>query len=220
MSAVSDVKALLDDAGVFWIDAHVFDALNQSLLDVWTDVRHDITTATLTFTASQASIALSTNIMIPQRITREGFEWYPTTYMHLQRDNAHWRDTGVGTPRWFVQFDAETLVPYPRPDATIEFVLWGIRYPSIEVTSTSTDFTVQVPIKNGIVYRAAALLAQNTRPALGASWNAISEEWLARARMLLRQQFKHQMPVLRPGNVWTLAHQGALRDGRKIGGLE
>lgn len=220
MSVVTEVQTLLDDSGVFWLAQHVYDASNEAQLYVWEELRHDITTQTLTVSASTTLVTLPTSIYIPQRIIRAQFEWFPTTYLELERDSRLWRSVNPSTPVWFVNWDAEHLRPYPLASAEIEFTIEGVSYPGTEITTGTEDISAIRPVKQAVIWRAAAILSQNTRPQLAASLAAAAEDYLSQAREHYHKDTgRHNIKRLRPGTIWTHAHQGVINSGRWYSGL-
>lgn len=219
MSLVSEVQTLLDDAdGVFWTDSHVYDACNEAQLYVWGETRHDIGTATFTVTANQEFASLPTTIYLPQRIVANNVEWFVTTYYELERDDRKWRAKSQAQPKWFVLHDIETLRLHPRPDDTYEYVLWGVNYPGTEIQSGTEDITAPKSLKRTVEFRAAAMIAQQTRPDLAELWNASYREHLAEFKRQLRNRHGHKIVRMRPSRRFTTrAHQGNLKVARNIG---
>lgn len=219
MSLVSDTQDLLNDAGVFWLDNHLYDALNSVQLSVWRETHHDIAVGTMTVTASQEFAAVPSPIMIPQRIRLNDVEWWSTTPTLLERDNREWRTLNEAETHWFRVFDAETFQLIPKPDATYEFDVEGVRYPATEIASGSLDITAPLDVKKAVQYGAAALLALNTRRDLHEVWLDEAARSLQRAKTRYRRRgapFRR----LRPGTGLTHAHQGDRASGRNITGVE
>ena len=219
MSPVSDTQNLLDDSGVFWVDDHLYDSLNEAQVDVWKAVRHDLAVGTATVTASQEFFSIPSPIMIPQRIVRAGVEWWATSRGRLERDNRKWRVLTVDTPKWFVPFDAETLQMVPKPDATYTLEIWGVRYPANEIGAAVLDLAnTNLRITRAVQFRGAAMLAANLRAPLMEAWLAQSADYIHKARKLLSKQRSHTGMFLRPGSRSTAAHMGIRSIGKGLAG--
>lgn len=223
MAIVGEIQTLLDDTGVFWTDQHVYDAANQAQMETWAELRHDIAVATITVTASQEFVSLPSSIMIPQRIvtvtTATKLEWYVTTHAKLEQDNRKWRAEGVAHPKWFVVFDYNTLQLYPKPDATYQYEIWGVRYPPTEITTGTEDITAEKTIKKAVIFRAAALVAQMTRPDLFEIWIQEAQEYLREARKNIRKNQPHRFLRSVPATSSTQrAHMGYIGAGRLVSG--
>jgi len=224
MAIVAEIQTLLDDsAGVFWTDQHVYDCANQAQMEVWAETRQDIIVTTATVTASQEFLSIPATIMVPQRIvtvtTDTKIEWYVTTHAKLEQDNRKWRAEGVAQPKWFVVFDYNTLQMHPKPDATYEFEIWGVRYPPTEISGAAEDITAEKMIKKAIVFRAAALVAQMTRPDLFEIWHAESVNYMMKAKRNWRKNQPHKF--LRPvpaSSATQRAHMGYIGAGRMVSG--
>lgn len=224
MAIVAEIQILLDDtAGVFWTDQHVYDAANQAQMEVWAELRQDITVATITVTASQEFVTIPATIMIPQRIvsvsTDTKLEWYVTTHAKLEQDNREWRAEGVSYPKWFVVFDYNTLQLHPKPDATYEYEVWGVRYPPTEITVGTEDITAEKMIKKAIVFKAAAMVAQMTRPDLFEAWMGEAQDYLRKAKRNWRKNQPHKfMRIVPASNATQRAHMGYIGAGRLVAG--
>lgn len=224
MAIVAEIQTLLDDSsGVFWLDQHVYDAANQAQMEVWSELRQDVIVSTVTVTASQEFVSVPATIMIPQRIvnvsTDTKIEWYVTTRAKLEQDDRQWRLWDNTQPRWFVLYDYETLRLVPQPDATYEYEIWGVRYPPTQIEVGTEDITAEKAIKKAVIFKAAAYVAQMTRPDLFQAWLQEAKDYLIEAKRNLRKNQSHRAWTMKPTNMpLSKAHAGFIRAGRVTGG--
>lgn len=209
MSLVSDVRVLIDEASAaFWTDAHVYNSLNATLLDMYQEnARMFIGTATITTTASNSYIPIPSTIMIPKLILGTGKEYWGSTQTKFNQYNSTWPRTAVGYPRHWSLWDASTFQTYPRPDAAYVFQIAGVPWPD-EITSTNTDLSTQRNFTRAVMYRAAAHLMEVSRPDL-------SDYYTTQAIAELTE-FKRLMRSYGAGGLWTLTprtHRVAARSG-------
>lgn len=220
MSVISEVREILDESGVFYVDQQVFDLANLAQMELWADLRHDVVVATATVTANQTFLnirsGISANMMIPQRVTDGNVEWFVTTHEELEREDRKWRTLTQGKTKWFVVWDAENLRLVPRPDQTYTYEFWGVRYPPTEIASGTLDITDRKAIKKALVFRTAALVVFGTRPDLAELWFRDSQEYLQRARKELRSLLSDRIWRVRPGKGDTWAHMGSRFVGKQL----
>ena len=76
MSLVSDTQELINDSGVFWPAQQIYDALNESMLEVWEDLELHTGTATMTATASAEFVSIPSTILSPKTISHGNVEWF------------------------------------------------------------------------------------------------------------------------------------------------
>ena len=211
MSLYTDLQLALDETGgpVFWGTAQIYDALNASLMMTEGDSRYAQTTSTITITAGADLVALpSTGVMIPQALlTEEGKEVFSTTHALLEDWTARWRAEPASRPQWLVLWDALTLRVFPTADATYEYILNGVPWPT-EITTSSDDITIDGHLKRAVVHSAAARLLELTQPSL-ADWHR-SEADEARKRFRRRLRRSEGQSRLRPGSAWQVAQGGRL----------
>ena len=218
MSLFSDTQELINDSGVFWPNQQVYDALNESMLEVWQDLELHTGTATMTATASAESVAIPATILSPKSITYGGLEWFITNRTQRERWSNKWKNTSAGFPKHWVIFDGENLEPYPKPDVAYAMIIRGIVYPTEEITSGNLDIVEDKKIKRAIMWKAAVFLAEHTRPDLVHIWNQEAGRALREADKILgRNLFGRHIKRLRPSGRTNVAHQGDIAFGRVMG---
>ena len=218
MTIVGDVRELLDEAGgaVFWVDEQLYDAINETLIDVFAGLRFEYGTATITTTASAADFAIPATIWIPQYITGTGRMYWPTTLARLEQYNRLWKLDVPGYPKHFVLNDTESVMMYPTPDATYQFVVHGVPWPTVgEIADGAEDITVAALLKRAIVRRTVAELMEYTQPNLADQYNAEADELEYKFRMQLRNRQSHNIRRLKPGGLVTNAKSGSVVLGRR-----
>lgn len=219
MSIVTELQTLLEDSNVFWINAHLYDHLNQAQLEVWGELRHQIGTATITASATNEFLGLpATTVMIPQRVVRGDIEWFVTNKAALGRENKNWRELTPGEPKWFVLFDDNTVQLVPRADSTYAYTVEGVLWPQVEIgDSPNDDITQPYYIRQSVLFLAAANITANTRFDLYQQFYQEYRESLNQAKVELRKFGSHRIRRIRPGNAVTRAHQGDRIIGKNIG---
>lgn len=210
MSLVSELRILLDDTGTFWTDNHIYDALNEALLEAHTKNNWIISTANWVVPADGTFITLPTSIMIPMKIVGTAGELYPSGFSWLEADSREWglRETSE-EPEHFVLWDAETLIPYPTPTSTHTLRIVGVPWPT-EITSTSTDITAEDRIKRAIVYRAASSLIEHTLPDWADQYSAEADKYEYEHRVNMRRRGYPRLDRLRPGTTFTRRKWGSI----------
>ena len=201
MSIVSDVRELIDDAGVFYIDQHVYDAVNGAILEVWPTFVHDEGTATVTITANQEYLPIPSTILVPRRIWNNNREMYPVTEVNMEEYGETWRTKANGKPYWFIIWDTENFKLWPKSNGTYVYTIEGQKYPDFE-------------IKKAVQYRAAASLVALTRRDLYQTWMTEHGDYMSQAFAELSKRFKTKNHSFKPGNRTTLEHSGDIRKSR------
>lgn len=219
MSLVSEIRELLDESGgaVFWVTEQLYDAANEAVLDVYASLRQEYGTATITTTASTADYNIPATIMLPQYITGTGKKYFPTTLAKLEQYNRQWKETAVGYPKHWVLNDVNSVMSYPAPDATYEFVIHGVPWPSVgEIADTAEDITVASLLRKAIIRRACAELLEYTQPSLAEQFLREAGEAEHGYKVQLRNRQSHNIRRLKPGGLMTKAQSGVVHVGRRF----
>jgi hypothetical protein len=216
MSLVSEVQVLVDDpTATFFTAQHIYDALNQTLLEVWARTRHDVVSATLTMNTAQSLITIPPTIYIASYVEYDGKQQFSTTHGQLERYDRKWKGAALGTPTHFVLWDMNYLRPYPRPDQIYDMTMWGIGWPT-EITASVTDLTLDSRLKQAIIYFAASKLLEETHPQLADSMAASADEHLRQFQKRLRNQQSHNIRRLRPANLFNRSQSGSIEIGKRL----
>lgn len=217
MSLFSDTQDLLNDSGVFWLDEHVHDRLNQAQMELWGRLRHDTVVSTSTALTGNEFLQTPATLMIPQRVVRNNVEWFSTSRAQLEQDNRKWRVIPEDAPKWFMPFDANRFQMVPKPDANYEVLIWGVRYPANEISAGTVDITpASHYMVKFVMFKAAALLALNSRADLFQLWKSEAESYFVKASKNLRKRMGHTSFVLRPGKRTARAHMGSREIGKSL----
>lgn len=211
MSLLSDVRELIDDVGVLFTDAHVYDAINEASVFVCAETSFVTSTATHTVTGNQEYLTRDVSVMIPQAIRGSARDKYIATTIDMNRYLEGWRSTTQTEPTHFLDWnDSETLQIWPIANQDYAYIEEGIGYPT-EVTSTSTDYTTIPPVKEAVKFLAASILVSMLRPDLKDGFVKEAQEALLRVKERAR---KNRMVALRPNSPQTLAHAGNISKGK------
>jgi hypothetical protein len=216
---VSDVKVMVDDASaVFWTADHIYDTLNQVLLEVWRETEHDVTTVALGINSNNDIISLPANIYIPLYITTDtNKQALITSHAELERYSREWRGSAVGVPKWFVKWDAEHVRIYPRAQEPYDYTVTGVAYPT-EITSTTTTITgLDRRLHTAIVHLAAANLCEFTMPQWSDAMRQIGMQGVREYRSRVRKYDSHNIRRIRPGNLFNRAQGGNIKVGQRLG---
>ena len=111
-------------------------------------------------------------------------------------------------------------MPFPKPRLAYLFVVEGLLWPTEEITGANLDITEDPKIKRSVMWRAAATLAEHTRPDLFNQWaaEAIEADKVA-AKMLNRNFFGKHIKRIRPGTHISVGHGGDVGFGKVLGTL-
>lgn len=205
-------------AGVFWPVQQVYDAINETLLEFDTIAYFPIGTGTMTFTQGADLVSWpNTAIAWPHYLEFFGRQYWIIKHADLERYDRNWRNTTQDQPRFFVLWDETHIRPYPWPDQTYVFTVWGPAWPA-EITSTNTDLASTTPplLKQAILHRSAARLFAASRPDLAAAEMKEAESYEQEYRIQWRRQNGDNIKRLRPGNAYTAAQGGSIRIGKRI----
>ena len=218
MSLVSDTQDLINDSGVFWPAQQIHDALNDSMLEVWQELELHLGTATATTAPGDEFITIPTTILTPKSITIGDRERYITSRILIERYNHEWKTSSLGDPQHWVVYDSETLMPFPRPNLAYIVVIRGVLYPTEEITGGNLDIAEDNKIKESIIWRASATLAEHTRPDLVQVWSHEAARAIREAdKKLGRNLFGKYIKRIRPASRINVAHQGDVAFGRSLG---
>lgn len=220
MSLVSEVSMLVDESGgaVWWTAAQVYDAINDTLIEMWGQSRGIAqSTATMTVTASADLVEFPwTSIMIPQAVLNEQLNvpLFSTTHDELENWSRRWRGQPVDKPKWLVQWDAKHFRVFPQSDAQYEFLLWGTPWPA-EIGTATQDLVLDPMERKAIVLNAAANLLDLTQPELADAHRTEALGYMQRSRANVRNGLNTNLEHLRPGTGWNVAGFGRISSGRK-----
>lgn len=182
MSLVSDVQDLLDDAGVFWVDAQVYDACNNAMLELWPVLGHDWYRDTVIWTSSQETADYAARMMVPKKLLGRGTWEEVASWNDLERTDRAWRNWDTGKTRYYISVDANTLLACPPSNETRFIRVEGIQYPQEEISVSNLDISDVEPVKEAVMYYAAALVAFNVRGELAELWFRLADEMVQEAK--------------------------------------
>ena len=88
MSLLTDLQVEIDEVAgpTFYVIDQVYDALNASMLEIWSNLKEwQRTSASISLTTGDNIISLpTTSVMIPQFVIYNGVKIFPTTHAMLQ----------------------------------------------------------------------------------------------------------------------------------------
>jgi len=220
MSLLTDVQMQLDESQgpVFWVIEQLYDAINEAQFELYTTLKDwQRVSAVLAVGTGQDLISLpNTSIMIPQFVVYNGIKIFPTTTALLQDWQNNWKNEGLARPNWMVLWDADHLRLFPRSDASYNFNVWGTPWPT-QIQDGTHDITGIDPlVKKALVLRAAALLLEETQPALADAKVVEAYEFEHRFARQQRNSQGSNITRLRPGVAWDVAQQGDIIVGRQF----
>jgi len=214
MSAVSDIQLIINDAGVFWPQQQLLDALNEAQLAVYAETKWALTTASLTLTSNADIVAMPDGVFLPKWIegTNVQFQppvvkrFFPTTMRNLETFLRTWRGNNVGQPGWFIQWDATHWRVFPRPDGlgagtggSYPFTVYGVGYPT-EITSASQSLLGPATYVLAVQNLAVSLLMEATRPDLADAYAAQHDEQVLAFKKQQRNNQSHNIRILKPAS--------------------
>lgn len=217
---LAEVEQLINESGgsVWWTAAQVNDAINQSLVDIWANLKWNIVNTPFTVTTGSGDIFAfdNTHIMIPQFFLIQNIKMFLTNQDELENWSRRWKMETPGQPYWFVLWDESHFRVFPTPDATYTFDLWGVPWPP-EFSNEATDIAVDPMLRHAIVFRACANLMEFTQPQLADVFMQDSMKHEGLYSSHLRKQLGVNISRLRPttGAGWVQAQFGDIRVGRK-----
>lgn len=221
MTLLNQVKTIIDEPGAskFWPLQQVYDAINESSIEVLGSGQYEITTATITATASTTFITLPTSIMTPKFVLNTNNSEIPkTTFADLEREGPGW-GTATGTaPIAFIDVDINTIQIYPIVGSAVEYRIVGVPYPT-EVTLGVEDFTQEENFALVAKFYAGSILMDATRPDLSEAYRLEGEQLMPMALRQWRNQQSHKIATLRIGNEVDARRRGSMDIIRSLGGL-
>lgn len=212
MSLVSQVQIIIDEPSgpKFWPLAQLYDAINESSVEVLGSAQQEITTATVTASASATYLALPTTIMIPKfLLSTSGREIPMTNYGAMEQDSPNW-GTATGTEIIaFMEFDVNNLRLYPIVTTPKVYYVVGVPYPT-EVTTGVDDFTTIGSISTTVRFLAGSVLMEATRPDLADTFRVEGMGCLVDAMRLWRNQQGQRVWQLQPAGRINARRSGDL----------
>ena len=143
MTLLNQIRTIIDEPNgpKFWPNAQLYDATNEASIEVLGSGQFDLTTATITATASSVFVTLPESIMIPKFILdTANVELPKTTYAALERDSVGWTTATSTQHLAFVEFDFQTLQLYPIVGSAVVYRVIGVPYP-VEISAGTEDLT-------------------------------------------------------------------------------
>ena len=214
MTLLNQVRLIIDEpnAAKFWPNAQLYDAINESSIEVLGSGQFEVTTATVTATASAQFMTLPSTIMIPKFILTTGTqsrELPKTTYAEFERDSANW-GTATGTEHIaFVEYDYSSVQLYPIVGSAIVYQVVGIPYPT-EITTGTEDMSTNDMISDAVRFWAGSVLMDATRPDLSDTFRMEGQEHL---QIAMRHKRNNQGQ-----RIYSLSPAGRI-DARRSGDL-
>jgi len=212
MSLVTDVQEILGEAGgaTFWTKDHIYDALNDALFDEYTLDHNSVVVGTSICSAGNPWMNIPSNVMIPQTISYNGQDYWPTTYAELERYSSTWKGKTADRPIAFVPVSWNVLRVWPVPDARYEFIVRGVPWPT-EITTGTEDVALNSICKRAVELKAASRLVRNTLPLFARMWEAEALEEKAKWKKHQRnRRGKFRFNRLRPVTNYTVGQRGAI----------
>ena len=215
MSNLSQVRSYINDAnGIFYVDSHVLDHMNDCHLYTWWDTSPQLTTATVTLTASQDLLTLPSTIMIPRYLEYNNRRYWVSSHSELEDYSINWKSEGVGLPKWLIIWDAERLRLFPRPDSAYVMQLVGVGWPT-ELTAIAPTVSLDRQYQQILEHKSAASLLTFVRPDLSEIHNKEAAKYLNDYKIGIRNSQSHRLWKLRPGSNYNKAQQGNITIGRR-----
>lgn len=216
MSNLSNVRRYINDPdAVTYTDSHVLDKMNQAHVEQWVLAGPQITTATLTVTASTDIATLPTTIMVPQYFVYDNRQYWTATQADLERFSSKWREETVGQPKWFIRWSHNKVRVWPRPDATYALRVVGLGWPT-EITAISSNVGIDNLYNRAVEHEACASLLEVHRPDLSDIHAAEARKLGYSYRVGLRNQQPHNIRRLHPATRSNMAQSGSISIGRLI----
>lgn len=213
-SSLENIRTYINDPeGVTYPDAHLFDAMNEALLDLHVDSKTILATATWTATTSADLIATPPTLMVPQSVIYDGKPYFFSTQAELERWSSNWRGTPLGQPRWFVRWSADYIRVWPRPDQTYVFKVIGVGWPT-QLTPAASTVMSDANWRQAIEHKTAATLLTLARPDLAKIHYDEYEKARNSYNVEVRNHQSHRMRTLRPGTKYNNAQTGSIVTGR------
>lgn len=220
MSIVTQVQTVLNDNGVFWPQAQLFDAINEAQMWVYAQTKWQRIPATLNVTQAQDLVIIPPSLLIPGWVegTRTNIDnsttivrFFPTTQRELEHFLRTWRGQQLDQPGYFSLWDAFHFRLFPRPDKAYTYTIWGIGYPS-EITNSVQDVVGPPNYVLAVRNFSVGLLLEATRPDLAEVFMGRAEDLILAFKKQLRNQQSHNIRYLRPGSRFDNQQGGQIRE--------
>jgi hypothetical protein len=214
---VTDIQLLLNDAGVFWPQAQILDAVNEAQL--WAQVQTKwLRKAWLINLPRDTDIfQIPSDVLVPgwmeASVANPGdgslltVRAFPTTQRELEHFLRTWRSAGQDAPQYFVIWDASHFRVFPRPDRNYVFTLWGITYPP-EILDGTGVLQGLPNYTQAVQNMALSLLLNATRPDLGEFYLNLATSQIMEFRKHLRNMQGHNILRLKPATTHLEVQQG------------
>jgi hypothetical protein len=202
MTLLTQVRLIIDEPSgpKFWPNQQIYDAINESSIEVLGSGQFELTTATMTATASASYAMLPTTIMIPKFILStgtEGRELPKTTYAALEQESLYW-GTATGTEHIaFVEYDYESVRLFPIVGTAIVYRVIGVPYPT-EVAVGVEDMGTNDMVSDAVKFLAGSCLMEATRPDVSEALRVEGGEHLQEAMRHKRNNQTHNLWQLQP----------------------
>jgi hypothetical protein len=212
VTLLNQVRLIIDEPNgpKFWPNAQLYDAINESSIEVLGSGQFDLSTATITATANAVYITMPVGIMIPKLIINPTNECLPkTTYAAMERDGFGW-GTATGTRHEaFVEFDCQTIQLYPIVPTPVVYRVVGVPYPN-EITAGVEDLAANEIIADAVRFWAGSVLFDATRPDISDTLRAEGQQTLQVAMRHKRNTQSHKIYRLSPASDLNARRSGEL----------
>jgi len=212
VTLLNQVRLIIDEPNgpKFWPNTQLYDAINEASIEVLGSGQFDVSTATITATASAVYVALPTTIMIPKMLlSTDNIELPKTTYAALERDSVGW-GTATGTSHVAcVEFDCQTLQLYPIVSTAVVYKVVGIPYP-VEITTGVEDIVANDMVSDAVRFWAGSVLFDATRPDISDTLRMEGQEHLQVAMRHKRNTQSHKIYHLSPASAINARRSGEI----------
>lgn len=214
MSSINTIRTYINDPdGIIFPDNYLYDCINDTLLDLFSDTKPETTSATLTLNTDDDIVSIPPAIMIPQQVVYNNKPYYITTQAELERWSRTWRTADKAQPRWFIRFDHNRIRVWPRPDQLYSMTLWGIGWPD-EISSTNTSIDDDSRWRQAIEHKTASKLLELSRPDLAEIHEKAYQENRHGYIINQRNNQGHNIRQLKPATRNNMAQIGSIQVGR------
>lgn len=184
MTILDKLRIYIDEqaGAVFFPEAQLLEAVNEALLQCWIDCPPTLTRVEVGIGADGKITIPVSAIAIPKYLEGIKGKQYFTSIPQMNAYSPGWRaSTATALPTHFILLDSETILAYPRPDASYAYDLYGIGWPA-DLTSSIEDVTAPEAFKEAVAILAASVLLEHTMPNFGDVAAAEAARLLAEAR--------------------------------------
>lgn len=209
---LQQIQTILDESGgaVFWTTAEIWDAVNETLLEVWPQTNHLSTSSSWVLQTGTQFFDYPSNIMIPQTLLgTDRSHLFSTTYAKMEQFSPVWRTTTPGYAQHVIHFDIGTVRPYPLLDGTYTYTLHGMPWPP-ELSDASPTLTADATLVTAVAHLAAAKLLEHTIPMAADLQEREGNEVLQRYISNVRNQLANRVKRLRIANKFNVAQSGSI----------